>query len=566
MKAMIARERHYSTAARAPVADLTPGFAPTTLVPAMKIVVADRISERGLGLLGEPGWQVVQPAKGSLEAELAAADALIVRSATRVTSELLERAPRLRVVGRAGVGVDNIDLDAATRRGVLVMNTPGGNAVSVAEHTLALLLALARSVPQLNAAIHAGRWEKSGAAGIELRGKTLGLLGLGRVGSEVARRARAFELRVLAHDPYISESVAAETGVELVPLAELLARSDFLSLHAALSSATERVINAASLGQMKRGARLINTARGELVDEAALAEALRSGHLAGAALDVFAAEPPRDSPLVGSPNLIATPHVAGSTEEAQEEVGTQIAQQVRDFLAEGILRNAVNLPTLSAEQYRRLRPYLELAQRLGSLVAQVAPGGMATTGRIRIDYAGEPAELGTHVLRNAVLAGVLNTVLDEKVNLVNAGAVAAARGLSVEEHTRRREQGFPDTLEVCAVAAPGGEGRGFGAEGTVLHGTSPRILSLDGIALEAPLEGTLLFIRNRDVPGVIGQVGTILGSRGINIATFDLGRREAARGAEAIALVRLDGDVPDSILLPLRGIAAVTEARLVRLP
>ncbi|MBI3670778.1 MAG: phosphoglycerate dehydrogenase [Acidobacteria bacterium] len=540
----------------------------------MKIVVADKISERGLALLREPGWQVVRPAAGALAAELGDADGLVVRSATRVTAELLEHAPRLRVVGRAGVGVDNIDLEAATGCGVLVMNTPGGNAASVAEHTLALLLSLARSVPQLNAAIHAGRWEKSGATGIELRGKTLGLVGLGRVGSEVARRARALEMRVLAYDPYISENVAQETGVALVPLPELLARSDFVSLHTALSAATEKMINAESMGKMKRGARLINTARGELVDEAALAEALRSGHVAGAAVDVFAVEPPRGSPLVGLPNVIATPHIAGSTQEAQEEVGTQIAQQVRDYLLEGVMRNAVNLPTLSAEQYRRLRPYLDLAERLGSLVAQIAAGRAGMLGRIRIAYAGEPAEQGTHLLRNAVLAGVLNTVLDEKVNLVNAGTVAAARGLAVEERTRRREQGFPNTLEVTAArrlsetpgSSPSEGAREFAVEGTVLHGTSPRILSMDGIELEAPLEGTLLYFRNRDVPGVIGQVGTILGSHGINISTFALGRREPLRGAEAVALVRLDGDVPDSIVQPICGIAAMTEARLVRLP
>jgi len=326
----------------------------------MKIVVADRISDRGLALLREPGWQIVLPDSASLTAALADADALIVRSTTRVADALLSAAPRLRVVGRAGVGVDNIDLDAATRRGVLVMNTPGGNAVSVAEHTFALLLALARSVPQLSAAIHAGRWEKGGARGTELRGKTLGLVGLGRVAFEVARRARSFDLHVLACDPYISEDVARDAGAELVPLDDLLARSDFVSLHAALSPSTELLLNAAAIARMKPGARLINTARGELVDEAALAEALRSGHLAGAALDVFAEEPPRHSPLVGLPNVIATPHVAGSTEEAQEEVGTLVAQQVRDYLAEGILRNAVNLPTLSTEQYRRLRPYLLL--------------------------------------------------------------------------------------------------------------------------------------------------------------------------------------------------------------
>ncbi len=533
----------------------------------MKIVVADRISEHGLAVLREPGWQVIQPATAALPGELADADALIVRSATRVTAELLERARGLRVVGRAGVGVDNIDVEAATGRGVLVMNTPGGNAPSVAEHAFALLLALARSVPQFDASLHAGRWEKSGAAGIELRGKTLGLVGLGRVGSEVARRARAFDMHVLAHDPQIPAEAAREAGVELVSLRELLERSDFISLHAALSPATERMIKADSLAQMKVGAFLINTARGELVDETALVDALRCGRLGGAALDVFTVEPPKDSPLLGLPNVIATPHIAGSTREAQEEVGTLIAQQVRDFLAEGVLRNAVNLPALSPEQYLRTRPYLELAERLGSAAAQIAAGRGTTLERVRLAYAGETAGLGGGLLRNAVLAGILNTILDERVNLVNAGAIAAARGVAVEERTRRREHGFPDTLEVAAGAlvTSGGAGE-IVVEGTVLHGGATRVLSIDGIELEAPLEGTLLFLRNRDVPGVIGQIGTILGERGVNIASFALGRRDANRGADAVALVRLDGDVPEQILPPLRAISAITEARLIRLP
>ncbi|MGB6430721.1 MAG: NAD(P)-dependent oxidoreductase, partial [Candidatus Acidiferrales bacterium] len=371
----------------------------------MRIIVADPISERGIDLLRATGWEVVRPTKESLDAELPTADALVVRSATRVTSAVLERAPKLRVVGRAGVGVDNVDLDAATRRGVLVMNTPGGNAPSVAEHTLALMLSLARKIPALNAAMHAGRWEKSKGQGTELRGKTLGLIGLGRVGAEVARRARSLEMRVLACDPFLTENAAREAGVVLVQLDQLLAESDFLSLHTALVPETERMINAANLAKTKRGAYLVNTARGELVDEAALADALRSGQLAGAGLDVFAVEPPKDSPLVGLANLIATPHVAGSTAEAQEEVGTLIAQQVRDFLADGVVRNAVNLPSLSAEQYRRLQPYLLLAERLGSMVAQVVAGRGARLGRVRIAFAGEPAELGTRVLRSAVLAG-----------------------------------------------------------------------------------------------------------------------------------------------------------------
>ncbi|HSY59950.1 MAG TPA: phosphoglycerate dehydrogenase [Terriglobales bacterium] len=528
----------------------------------MKILVADKISERGFALLRETGWEVVSPATGSLAAEIANADGLIVRSATKVTPELIEAAPKLRVVGRAGVGVDNIDVEAATHHGILVMNTPGGNAVSVAEHTFALMLAMARSVPQSNAAIHAGRWEKSGASGTELRGKTLGLVGLGRVGTEVARRARALEMTILAHDPYVTPAAARELEVELVTLDELLKRSDVISLHTSLSPATEKMFNAAAFAKMKRGARLINCARGELIDEAALADALKSGQLSGAAVDTFAQEPPKNSPLIGLVNLIATPHIAGSTAEAQEEVGTAVAQQVRDYLADGVIRNAVNMPALSVEQYRRLRPYLELGERLGAFIAQAAPS--PSFSRIRIRYAGEPAEIGSHVVRSAVLSGILNCVLSEKVNLVNASAAAAERGLIVEETTRRRERGYPNTLEV-AVADGGSVGE-LTVEGTVVSDGSPRILSLDGIGLEAPLEGTLLLTRNRDVPGVIGKIGTALGNLGVNIATFALGRRSPVHGAEAVAMVRLDGVVDESVAQHIRAIPSITEARLIRLP
>ena len=529
----------------------------------MKIIVADKISERGFALLREAGWDVVTPAAGALGGELATADALVVRSATKVTAELLEHAPRLRVVGRAGVGVDNIDVEAATHRGILVMNTPGGNAVSVAEHTFALMLAMARSVPQSNASIHAGRWEKSSAAGTELRGKTLGLVGLGRVGTEVARRARGLEMKVLAHDPYVTPAAAREVEVELVTLDELLKRADVISLHTSLSPATEKMFGAAVFAKMKRGARLVNCARGELIDEAALAEALKSGQLAAAAVDTFAEEPPKNSPLIGLANLIATPHIAGSTAEAQEEVGTAVAQQVRDYLADGLIRNAVNMPALSPEQYRRLRPYIDLGERLGALIAQAAPS--PSFSRIRIRYAGEAAELGSHVVRSAVLSGILNCVLAEKVNLVNASAVAAERGLIVEETTRRRERGFPNTVEV-AVADGGDKDRELSVEGTVVSDGSPRILSLDGIGLEAPLEGTLLLTRNRDVPGVIGQIGTVLGNLGVNIATFALGRRSPVHGAEAVAMVRLDGAVNESVAEKIREIPSITEARLIRLP
>jgi D-3-phosphoglycerate dehydrogenase / 2-oxoglutarate reductase len=513
----------------------------------MKVIVADKISERGVNLLKQAGLNAVLTTKETIGKELADADALIVRSATRVTPQLLAQAPRLRTVGRAGVGVDNIDLEEATRRGVLVMSTPGGNAVSVAEHTFALMLALARQVPRMDAALREGRWEKS-SAGTEVRGKTLGLIGLGRIGSEVATRAEAFDMRVIAYDPYISETAAKELQVELVSLDKLLAESDFISLHTALSPATQNMINASSIAKMKKSARIINAARGELIDEAALAEAIKSGRLAGAAIDVFLEEPPKNSPLVGLPNVIATPHIAGSTQEAQEEVGTQVAVQIRDYLMEGIIRNAVNLPALSAE-------------RLGSFVSQ---GAGTRPARIRIRYAGEVAEVGTHLLRSAVLAGILNAVLDEKVNVVNAPAVAAARGLIVEEETRRREHGFPNTLEIAALPEKPGA-HGFTAEGTVLYDGTPRVLSIDGITVEAHLEGTLLYLRNLDQPGVIGQVGATLGKLGVNIATLSLGRRDDTRGAEAVSLIRLDGDVPVSILEPIRAIKAITEARLLHL-
>ncbi len=531
---------------------------------AMKIIVADKISERGIALLKETGWDIVLPAAAELPSAIPEADGLVVRSATKVTRDLLEKAAKLRVIGRAGVGVDNVDMDAATRRGVLVMNTPGGNAVSVAEHTFALMLALARGVASSNTAIQAGRWEKS-SSGAEMRGKTLGLIGLGRVGLEVAKRARTFEMKVVAYDPYVTAAAAREVEVELLPLEDVLKRADVISLHTALSPATEKIINASAIAHMKKGARIVNCARGELIDEAALADALKSGHLSGAALDTFAKEPPKDSPLIGLPNVIATPHIAGSTVEAQEAVGTLIAQQVRDYLAEGLIRNSVNMPALSADQYKRLRPYLDLGERLGMLVAQAAPSPTFT--QIRIRYAGEPAELGSHLVRSSVLVGAMNFALEQKVNMVNAPQAATARGLSVEEITRAKgadgqERAFPNTVEVSVKAG----GKDLTVEGTVGQDGSPRILLIDGIKLETPLEGTLLLTRNRDVPGVIGQVGTTLGSLGVNIATFALGRREPVHGAEAVALVRLDGKVDPAIVEKILAIPSITEAKLVRLP
>ena len=537
----------------------------------MKILVTDKIAEGGLELLRAEGWEVCEIGPKDLDAikqALPEANAWLLRSGTKVTAELLACGPKLKAVGRAGVGIDNIDLEAATRRGVLVMNTPGGNAVSVAEHALGLILALARKIPGAAASMHEGKWEKKKFGGTELRGKTLGIVGLGRIGQEVARRAQAFEMTVAAHDPFVAQQLARDIDVELLELDELLGRADYLTLHVALTPQTDKLLNKDRLAKLKPGARILNTARGELVEEDALLEALESGQVAGAALDVFATEPPFESPLLQHPNVIATPHIGGSSAEAQEEVGIKIAEQVRDYLKAGVVRNAVNLPGVSAEEYRRLHPYLELAERLGAFAAQVA----GPASRVHLTYAGEVGELNTALLRNAALKGVLKQVLDEPANLINAATLAAERGLRIEEARIRHSAGFPNTLGVTLAE----EETQFAVEGAVVHGQALRLLNIDGIDIEAPLEGNLIFTRNRDVPGVIGHIGTLLGARNVNIATFALGRRDnsGARsgsmgntgpggGAEALAIIRVDVAPPEAVIEALRGIPAVTFARVV---
>ncbi len=529
----------------------------------MKILVTESISERALELLrGDGSWEVVylpgKPAGGgaSLAEEVREADALIVRSATKVTADLLEPARRLRAIGRAGVGVDNVDLDAATKKGVVVMNTPGGNATSVAEHTMALLLALARRLPQADSSVKKGRWEKKELLGIEVRSKSLGLIGLGKVGTEVARMARAFEMEVAACDPYVSSLIAREHDVRLVALEDLLKSSDFISLHATLTAETRRLLNRRTLSLTKPGVRIINCARGELIDEEDLLRALESGHVAGAGLDVFETEPPRDPRLAAHPNVIATPHIAGSTEEAQEIVGIRIAEQVRDFLIQGVARNAVNMPSISPEEYKKLEPYLELGEKLGAFLSQIAG---ERREEVRISYDGGLAELNTHLVKNAVLKGILKEVLSENVNLVNAGALAQARGIEVIELRSARRAAFSNSLGIALRT----ETESASVLGMVGMKRTLRILGIDDIDIEAPLRGTILFIRNQDVPGVIGRVGTILGNRNINIANFALGRSQQAR--EAIGLVNVDNDVSPEVLDEIRAIPAVRVARLVEI-
>jgi D-3-phosphoglycerate dehydrogenase len=531
----------------------------------MKIVLAEKVSPATLAVFAaEPGWEVlthdqVAQLPDGLPAALADADALVVRSAVQVDDALMEHAPKLRVVGRAGVGVDNIDADAATRRGVVVMNTPGANAVAVAELTIGLMLALARKLPAANATMHAGKWEKKNLQGAELRGKTLGILGLGRIGLEVARRAKGFGLEIVGSDPFVSAAVARENGIKLVTLDELMSGSDYITLHVGLTPQTAGVINAKSLAAMKKGVRIINCARGELVDDAALVDALKSGHVGGAALDVFTVEPPKDSPYAALENVILTPHIAGSTAEAQEAVGIQIARQVREYLKLGVVQNAVNLPSLTHEEYVVLAPYIDLAGRLGAFLAQAGKSGIEA---INLTYGGTLAEAKTDLVRNAAIEGLLQG--SENVNRINAAAVAQERGIRIHEEKQENHRGGRASVLTVELHAGAGTSR---ASATVIHGEQPRLLEFDGIDIETPLEGNLLVCRNLDVPGVIGRIGSILGDHGVNIANFALGRqRTGPKPVQALAVVQVDAPVQGAVLEALKTIEALLEARPVSLP
>jgi D-3-phosphoglycerate dehydrogenase len=531
----------------------------------LKIVIAEKISAAAVEQLREPGWTVLTADQlgGKLSDQLESADALIVRSAVQADAELLAHAKKLRVIGRAGVGVDNIDLDAATRQGIAVMNTPGANAVAVAEHTLGMMLAMARHLCRADALMHAGRWEKKSLQGTELRGKTLGIAGLGRIGMEVARRARAFGMEIVGHDPFVSVSVAKEQGIRLASLDELYAVADYITLHVGLTPQTAGMINEAAIGKMKKGVRIVNCARGELVQEADLVQALQQGQVAAAALDVFGEEPLKSSPLQAMGNVILTPHIGGATFEAQEAVGVQIAQQVREYLKHGVIQNAVNVPSVSAEEYAEMQPYIVLAERMGAFLAQISEGSIE---EISLRYSGHIAEWKTELIRNGAIKGILNQALEEKANLVNAASLADLRGLRIHEaHKAKASTGGAGSVLSVFLKSSTEEHM---VKGAVLHGTVPRLLHIDGIDVEAPLERNLIYLRNRDVPGVIGKVGTILGEREINIADFSLGRRSAEASAdprEAIAVVHVDGRIPDGVLKELEEIPAVRQAKAVRL-
>jgi D-3-phosphoglycerate dehydrogenase len=529
---------------------------------AMKIVLAEKVSPATLAVFAaEPGWEVLthDQLPDGLPAALGNADALVVRSGVKADDALMSHAPKLRVIGRAGVGVDNIDSTAATRRGIVVMNTPGANSVAVAELAIALMLTMARKIPAANASMHAGKWEKKIMQGTELRAKTLGVLGLGRIGLEVAKRARGMAMEVVGSDPFVSAAVARENGIKLVTQEELFASSDYITLHVGLTPQTTGVINAKTLATMKKGVRLINCARGQLINDEALVEALKSGQVAGAALDVYASEPPQNSPYAALDNVILTPHIAGSTAEAQEAVGVQIARQVRDYLKLGVVQNAVNMPSLSHEEYVVLAPYIELAERLGSFLAQAGQSGIEA---IHLTYAGKLAEAKTELVRNAAIAGLLQG--SENVNRINAATVAEERGIRL--HEEKPESQIGGSASVLTIELHTHEGSSQ-ASATVIRGEQPRLLTFDGIDIETPLEGNLLVCRNLDVPGVIGRIGSILGEQGVNIANFALGReRTGKKPVKALALVQVDAPVPDHVLEELKSIEAVLEARSVQLP
>jgi D-3-phosphoglycerate dehydrogenase / 2-oxoglutarate reductase len=521
----------------------------------MKVVVAEKIAGAAMKLLEKvDGWKVVGPDEFARDpkAAVADADALIVRSAVRASAELIGDAKLLRVIGRSGVGVDNIDVDVATKRGIVVMNTPGASSVSVAELTIGLMLSMARFIPKADQSTRAGKWEKKELQGSELAGKTLGLVGLGRIGTEVAKRAQAFGMTVIGTDPYVSPARAHELGIKLCSLDELYAAADYISLHVGLTHQTTRMINRDAIAKMKDSVRIVNCARGELIDDEALGEAMSSGKVASAALDVFTQEPPKGNALLQLPNLVATPHLGASTKEGQEATGIQIASQIRDYLLQGIAQNAVNLPSLSDQEYEQLRPYIALASKLGSFAAQLFASNLSS---IEIEYEGELGSWKTDFVRNAAVAGVMQSGSEEAVNLINARTVADQRGVVVRE-TRSDPKAKVNGVQLKLT----GETGGVQCRGAVVHGEYPRLTELNETEIESRVEGNFIVIFNDDSPGVVGGIGTALATHGINIARLSLGRK----GKNAVAIVQVDSAVGADVLAELKKVRSVKNAVSVK--
>jgi len=521
-----------------------------------KVLISDALSPAAVQIFKDRGIEVdFQPALGKDKEKLAELignyDGLAIRSATKVSAKILEKATNLKVIGRAGIGVDNVDIPAATARGVIVMNTPFGNSITTAEHAISLMLALARQIPEADTSTRAGKWEKNKFMGVEIYSKTLGIIGCGNIGSIVADRAIGLKMKVIAYDPYLSVERARDLGVEKVELDELFKRADFITLHTPLTEKTKNIIDAAALKKVKKGVRIVNCARGGLVDEAAIAEALKSGQVAGAAFDVFIEEPATQSPLFSLPNVVCTPHLGAATSEAQENVALQVAEQMSDYLLRGAISNAVNFPSISAEEAPKLKPFIALAEKLGSFAGQLTETGLT---KVQISYEGAVAQMNTKALTSAAVAGLLRPMLQD-VNVVSAPIVAKERGIVVEETTREMAGDFESLITVTVTT----DRQSRHISGTVFADGRPRIVDIKGIRMDAEFRPSMIYITNLDKPGFIGRFSSTLGEAGINIATFHVGRE--APGGNAIALIEIDGELPAEVLTKVRALPQVQQAR-----
>ena len=521
-----------------------------------KVLISDALSPAAVQIFKDRGIEVdFQPTLGKDKEKLATVignyDGLVIRSATKVTAKILEWAKDLKVIGRAGIGVDNVDIPAATARGIIVMNTPFGNSVTTAEHAISLMLALARQIPEADASTRAGKWEKNKFMGVEIFGKTLGVVGCGNIGSIVADRATGLRMKVVAFDPFLSQERADDLGVEKVELDELFRRADFITLHTPLTDKTRNIINAGAIKNMKKGVRIINCARGGLVDEAALYEALKSGQVAGAAFDVFVTEPATENPLFHLPNVVCTPHLGAATSEAQENVALQIAEQMSDYLLRGAITNAINFPSISAEEAPKLKPFVALAEKLGSFAGQLTETGIS---KVQLAYEGAVAQMNTKALTSAALAGLLRPMLGD-VNVVSAPVVAKERGIVIEEVTREMPEDYESLITVTVTT----ERQTRHVSGTVFADGRPRIVNIKGIRMDAEFGPSMIYITNLDKPGFIGKFSSTLGEAGINIATFHVGRD--APGGNAVALIEIDGDLPEAVLAKVRALPQVQQAK-----
>ncbi len=525
----------------------------------MKVLVSDKILDKGVEILKKAGLDVdvktgMKP--DELKACIGEYHGLVIRSATKVTAEIIEAAKNLKVIGRAGSGLDNVDKAAASKKGIVVMNTPEGNTITTAEHSIALLFSLARMVPQATTSMKAGQWEKEKFMGVELFNKTLGIIGLGSIGNQVAKKAQGLEMVVIAYDPFLSDDRAKALGIEKVSLDELFSRSDFITIHTPLTPETKNLINSETIGKMKNEVRIINCARGGIINEKDLYEALKSGRVAGAALDVFEKEPPEDFSLIGLDNVICTPHLGAATEEAQENVAIAVAEQIADYLVRGTIRNAVNFPSIPADQVARLQPYLNLAEKLGSFAAQVFEGGIT---EVTIEYMGDVSELNTAPVTIAALKGLLTPILEETVNFVNAPFIAKERGIEVKE---TKSAGAGDYQSMLALRIKAKDKERYFA-GTLFSKKDPRIVQIDNFAVEIVPEGIMLFIYNMDKPGVIGNLGSFFGKNNINIARMHFGRESA--GGTAISVISIDSPVTSRHLDEIKKMPNILSVKVLNL-